>query len=383
MGFPSFGPGNVAVFRDNSGTSLLRRIGTKLQKSDDGGATWADLGAAATSSGAPGPQSDLITFQPGNTLQFRDNSGTSIVARVAGKLQKSDDGGLTFGDLGSSVTTGPTAPSPGLLTFPPNRRARFENESGASILERIAGALKISDDGGATFAPISGGAPVVPGAPVFFYDVGDVNHGGAAPTDGSNIASFGDDGSFGSGADLAQATAGAKPFYRAVGVAGKMANSPALQSDGARWMQSPVIAAQALPCKVGIAFRVEDLSASYVLFDGPAAGGRCGAYVTATSGLIHMIGNGDVSTALSVTAGQCNVGVFVYNGASSYLRLNGVQSANINPQPQQLTGFTLNAFFNGSSPAKGYQWLCGVWMDGTSDANIESYFAARFGATPQ
>jgi hypothetical protein len=224
---------------------------------------------------------------------------------------------------------------------------------------------------------------VVPGAPVFFYDVGDVNHGGAAPGDGSNIASFGNDGSFGVGADLTQATAGAKPFYRAVATAGKASNSPAIQSDGARWMQSPVIAAQALPCKVGIVFRVEDLAATYVLFDGPAAGGRCGAYVTATTGAIHMIGNGDVSTALNAVAATVHTGVFVFNGASSYLRLDGVQSANINPQPQQLTGFTLGAFFNGSSMWKGYNWLSGVWMDGTSDANIEAYLAARFGATPQ
>ena len=123
MGFPSFGPGNVAVFLDNSGASLLVRIGTKLQKSDDGGVTYGDLGATVASGSGLLLRSDLATFRPGNVLRFIDNSGASLVSRIAGKLQKSDDGGVTYGDLGSSVATGSAAPPPGGNVDTPARRA--------------------------------------------------------------------------------------------------------------------------------------------------------------------------------------------------------------------------------------------------------------------
>lgn len=39
-----FGPNNRAEFRDSSGSSLLDRIGGKLQSSDDGGANWGAVG---------------------------------------------------------------------------------------------------------------------------------------------------------------------------------------------------------------------------------------------------------------------------------------------------------------------------------------------------
>lgn len=40
-------------------------------------------------------------FGPNNQAKFTDNSGASVIDRIAGKLQKSDDGGVTFTDLGS------------------------------------------------------------------------------------------------------------------------------------------------------------------------------------------------------------------------------------------------------------------------------------------
>lgn len=378
--FPSFGPGRLAQFRDNSGTSLLQRIGSTLQKSDDGGVTYGSLGATLSSGAAVPARSDLSSFLTGNSLQFRDNSGTSIVTRLGGVLVKSDDGGLTFGALGATLATGSFTPPPGILTFAPGNRATFTNGSGTSILERIAGFLQVSDDNGVTFGPLGVTFPGTPKLRFSAQNVDGLNN--SSMIDGQQVGTWTNIGSLGAAANAIQATAGLRPLFALVASAGKLNNKSAVRGNGARWVRSASITPIVQPMLVSaLAMTTTIAAGTFVINDAITGPNRPILFRSTAS--YHIFAGTDAPTASSFVANSYHSVNGAFNGAASVGRMDGVASSGLATGAGSMDGVSLFA-----DNANGEVWNgdiveFSVHDDGTTAAQVEAYYLAAYGATPQ
>ncbi len=237
--------------------------------------------------------------------------------------------------------------------------------------------------------PVS--ASVLPGTPNFLYDAANIDGlNNSTLVDGQGVATYVNTGSFGAGANCAQGTAAARLLYRAVAASGKINNQPAVEGDGNRWLPAiGAIAAQAQPYVFAGVFLTNDLAGSYYLWTGFVEGSQHEMIVNfGAAGRVSLNnGGGFVNTTAVVTAASWNMFVAVHNGASSYFRLNGVQSANFNTGT---VGFTGNVLMGPQSSAsfrfKGMLPLLAGWT-GTSSTQLvtdaEAYLIGRYGAFPQ
>jgi hypothetical protein len=84
-------------------------------------------------------------------------------------------------------------------------------------------------------------------------------------------------------------------------------------------------------------------------------------------------------------AAQWFILTFVVNGATSYLRVNGSQTANADYGTNSFDGITLGSLYNGLGGFVdmdlGELRLASTALDGTAVAELESYFAGKYGIT--
>jgi hypothetical protein len=366
------------MFSDNSGVSILQRIGTTLQKSDDGGLTFGALGATVATGSTLPRLSDLSAFLTGNSLQFRDNSGTSILARVNGVLSKSDDGGLTFGTLSAAVATGPNLPPLGILTFPPGNRAIFSNENGTSILERIAGALQISDNGGTTFGPLG---LIPPGAPVFWFDGQNIDGlGNSSLTDGQAIGTWTNGGSTGAGGNLVQATGGLRPTFKKVANAVKLNAKSSVLFTATQWMQTANTATFAQP---NVVCFVMLPNVGGTVHDGNDASNRNDTLIS--GGTFQLFATSALyDSTRPATANVYHVVQSLFSGTSSTVRANKVTSvAGTSPGAAVIDGMSLGIAGDALTPLTGEIVELFVYGAGTAPATglIDAYFDTKYGSS--
>ena len=104
------------------------------------------------------------------------------------------------------------------------------------------------------------------------------------------------------------------------------------------------------------------------------------------AGKIQLNNGGSfVDTGQTVTAASWNMSIAVHNGASSFHRLNGSQSASFNTNAVAFTGITLlGPLASASFRWKGRSTFRACWV-GTlpAVADVESYLIGRYGSFPQ
>jgi hypothetical protein len=181
--------------------------------------------------------------------------------------------------------------------------------------------------------------------------------------------------------DLFQLTSAAKPVYRA--------DSSTLVFDGVDDAMQTVIGKYAQPSTITIVFRAnKPYEATAVFYDGAESAGRNILYCSQPLGVGRWYGwaSNDGPFHNSVpTADSVFISHVVYNGASSYTRLQGVDYAPANPGPSGLTGLTLGDSYTGALPNMAMSVrtiiVCHrVLTTGELD-NIDAYLSTQYSIT--
>jgi len=363
------------------GVTRIARIGGVLMQSTDG-ANYSPLSTAmipSTPSGRLGGPGGVLDLSEGAVAVPR--LGVTRIARIGGVLMQSVDGAI-WAPL--TALTSPTSPStqgygPGLAGIDLSEGQFSVSAPGVTRLARIGGVLATSTDGGA-WTPL---ASLPPGAPFMWFDAQNVDGlGNSTMVDGQQVGTWVNLGSAGAGANAIQATAGLRPLFRKIATPGLIGNKSAVQSDGTQFMATAVLGAVVQPIVVAVVFRATSIASLCAIIDSNS--GRDMISFTAGTGALNMYaGAGPVATGLTLANATWETLVATFNGASSFLRMNGTQGSTINAGTSSNTGAELFSALAGTSIVPGFIEEALFYSDGTSPAAIEAYIAAKIGATPQ
>jgi hypothetical protein len=131
-------------------------------------------------------------------------------------------------------------------------------------------------------------------------------------------------------------------------------------------------------------FRPNTTGAQSAIFDVVSGGsGRQLIHRDALGRIIQFAGILVTHTTFSVPANQTSVVVAVFNGASSYIRLDGVQSGNVNAGAQTISTYRLGLgqedTINPFSGLMAETLLYSRELTGGELASIEAYLKAKWG----
>ena len=220
---------------------------------------------------------------------------------------------------------------------------------------------------------------------------------GAGLSDGSLVSTWMNKGAFLTGGPALPVNA-----FRTVGntifrkrwAEGRAGNLSSVYADGTASMATAAHAALSTPTVIAVICSFDPLApsgGSYCVADGIGAG-RNGFFISTSNGAINMLGGGSFATTLAVASNQINCMVGVFNGASSFVNLNGIiTSANGNPSTNAQTGVTLFSFVGAAGAfmiGDIFEYL--LWTptsafaatDAASIAQIQAYAAAKYSPLP-
>lgn len=197
--------------------------------------------------------------------------------------------------------------------------------------------------------------------------------------------------SIGAAGDIAQATAGSKPRWDAVAVSGKIGNRPAVECiDGLRAMASSAFTTIPQPYQVAFVWRPTKATVQVVTTGGGSAGITPQIWTAAAANLFVNAKSpaAVVDTGMAVTANTFHTAIININGASSFVRVDGVQSANFDVATTT-TGFVGSLILFNSTSAGGATgagfigYLCDhrIYATPQNGASLEADFAARWGVS--
>ena len=241
--------------------------------------------------------------------------------------------------------------------------------------------LSISIEG-AAYVTLGGIAP--PGTPTLWFSARNIDgSNNGTLVDGQVVGTWTNLGSAGAGGNLVQATAGSRPFFRAVAAAGKINNMPAVQGDGTRWMSTGAITAFTQPSLVAAVLRSETIPAVEFWIDGRNSGGTARQTLLEQSGVAEMASNGIVAIGTALAAKFSSVNG-LFNGASSQGRVDGVAGAVVNAGVFTLDGMSVFASNATTGLMNGYIAEILAYTGGgqPTAAQVEAYFASIYGVTP-
>jgi hypothetical protein len=226
--------------------------------------------------------------------------------------------------------------------------------------------------------------PRPPGAPIWWFDAGDVDanlNNSIAPNAG--VASWIDKGSRAQNAT--QATGGLQPLFRRIAEGGRIGSLPAVQFDGIDdSLLTAAGAAIAGPLTIACVHRFTAAPAFGTVYSSLTAGTRVSMGQNPLPS--YRISRGisvDHTTQIPV-AGDWASAIVRYDGAQTVFRVNGVDSSPGNPGASAPTGLTLGSLEGVSSFFNGHLVEFLAWADTsvTLDA-IQAYLDARYGLLPQ
>jgi hypothetical protein len=229
-------------------------------------------------------------------------------------------------------------------------------------------------------------APTNPWTPFSWYSAQNVNRSGNTGIgDGTNLASWNNLGTIGAAADNAR-QAGNCLFHKVAAI-GRMGNLSGVEFDGTGWMTTPLFAARAATWILGMVVMLPfPTVGSWGWCDGSSTS-RGGLFTSAGTEHISMASSGIADSGLAITTNTFETVVAVFNGASSFVRLNATQSANINPAiGGGLTGVTLGSLITGIDIAHIFilEYMASDQaVDIANPTGFEAWAAASYGATPQ
>jgi hypothetical protein len=227
-----------------------------------------------------------------------------------------------------------------------------------------------------------GGGISPPGAPVLFFDAQNTDGtNNSSLVDGQQIATWKNLGSLGAAGNIAQGTAGVRPFYRLVAAAGKINNKSAIESTGTHWMVGSAFTGLTQPTMVAIVWKSSSLAATATLFDG-ALGGNVS--VLNTTGALQGFSGAGYLPGQSIVVNTWNVNIMTFNPSpNSQNRLNGANGASSNAGGTLVTNAALFALTGGTTILNGMIEEVIIYTDATTPAQVEAYVATKLGAMPQ
>lgn len=230
----------------------------------------------------------------------------------------------------------------------------------------------------AVAAVAAASAPTPPGTPSLWFDGSDIDGDGtynSAYTDGDPVTTWVDKGSL--GVDATQATAAAKPTYKAgIGPNG----SDTILWDGNDVLTTATMVAQSQPITSAFMLNVENLVTSSALHG--SGGGNNFRLYSGVNELIYMRSTVFAPTGQSMTFGTDQSLIARFDGTSSWSRLDGVQGSNINPGTAGIPANVLNIGDLSSAGGAGWKGEIAealIYYGAEDPAGIESYFTAKYG----
>lgn len=226
--------------------------------------------------------------------------------------------------------------------------------------------------------------PVPPGAPVWWFDAGDIDgalNNSLAPEEA--LATWVDKGS-----RLQNATQAAplsRPTFTRIGEQGRIGSVPAVSFDGvADTMSTTVGAGLTGPMTIACVHRVNSTGGSGFLYSGANAGGRIAVSHTGTPDYRALRGSTVLHPTQTPLGGNWAASIMRYDGAGSVWRINGVDGSPGNPGANSPVGLTLGSDNPAGSFLNGFLVEVLAWNDNTIPvATIQTYLEARYGAFPQ
>jgi hypothetical protein len=224
---------------------------------------------------------------------------------------------------------------------------------------------------------------VPPGTPSLWFDGSDIDGDGtynSAYADGDPVTTWVDKGAL--GVDATQATAGAKPTYRAGGGPGA---EDAIEFDGGDILQSASFSSDLAQVNLvsGVAKWDSNTGAQYV-WAGRSTGISARNDLFKSTATRTVVAGSVLSGTATGVAGQWDSLVATYDGVSSVLRVNGSVDVSGNAGAQGMGGITLGG--HPSTPTFiGYLdgSLAEVLVYDTSPtaSDVEDYFADKHAVT--
>jgi hypothetical protein len=242
--------------------------------------------------------------------------------------------------------------------------------------------LSISINGAAY---VSLGSLAPPGAPRLWFDAQNIDGtNNSSLVDGQTIGTWVNLGSAGAGGNATQATAGVRPFFRLVAAAGKLNNKSGVQSDGTRFMSTPVLSAIAQPSLIAALLRSETIPALEFMI-GDATGAAGSQELIQQSGTAQERSSPTVLNIGTMQAAKFHSMNGLFNIASSQGRVDGVAGSVGTVGSGTNDGMTLFANAGGGSGLTGYIIEALSYVGGglPTAAAIEAYFVTKYGVTPQ
>lgn len=221
-------------------------------------------------------------------------------------------------------------------------------------------------------------------------DAANLNGDGTNPATGSAVSLWTSTGEFGVSWSPAQGTAGKRPIYRSPNTAGVIKNVPAVEFDGVDDLLTvpASLGDQAQPYVIAAVMRLTSFpGGGCVPISSFTAGTRQEMLVSA-AGLISWDNGGFVSTTQSFTANKYELVILSANGASSFQRKSGQQSANFNLAAIAVNGITLGGEGSGGGFYAPLQIarIC-YWFGAKATAlvlpDVETSIVNSYGITPQ
>lgn len=198
-------------------------------------------------------------------------------------------------------------------------------------------------------------------------------------SDGQTLGTWINLGTKGAAANVVQATAGLRPFFRLTADAGKINNLSAVDNNATRFMVATAFAAIPQPNIVAIVFKTLATSVIHTLFDG-ALGSNCSIAANDTvsqySGVAYNPGQ-------SIAANVWEMNITTFNGTTSQNRLNRVSGASGNCGANTITNAALFALTGGTTIANAMIAECAVYDITASIPQIEQDLSGLYGITPQ
>jgi hypothetical protein len=154
---------------------------------------------------------------------------------------------------------------------------------------------------------------------------------------------------------------------------------PYVEFGGSDFADCASFTADAQPNFVGLSLKMASVASTQTITDGLLTTNRQAFAVNSTGPAWIINGGAGYTTTLTPTTNPCTL-TGLYNGTSSYIRLDGTQSANGNGGTASVTGYRFGMAFNGTSGAN-YRLYGAVIISADPDAtlrgNIETWLTGQ------
>lgn len=231
--------------------------------------------------------------------------------------------------------------------------------------------------------PPDGNSIPSPGGLLAWYDAQNINLlNNVGILDADPVGTWKNAAPTGAAYDLLQATAGQRPAFRKIAAAGKINNLSAIESVGAKSLQSSAFTLAPQPLTWALVWRNTAVGTQLVASGNAPNVNQFNTAVTAFS----LYAGTSQNPGFAYAANTWETFIVRYDGATSTATLNGVTVSGFGTLGTfgiDLITLFWNAANTGGADMIGLIAECAIWTAAPTHAEITAYFNAKYGITPQ